>query len=251
MSKLRFFLVLFTVVLVPVTSVSVCFAQPSSNFYQEDGNIFDDWHVCRTDACGENGFLQIKETETGAEFRPLIPFESVGEYTDTAYEMGEQFVKKYPDRNQRAEKIFEYVRDRVQYTPDIDQWDMNDYAQNADEVANIIQKEGLAYGDCEEFAILLAVMYQGAGFRSAIIICPGHSAILLHLPGYEGANQVFSLEGEAGWIWAEATGNTNPFGWFPEGQVEEPILGYEISSEEHIPLWQPPEEETPQSLNLN
>jgi len=240
--KLVVFLVILVVVSIQVMPVCVCFAWPSGDFYEESDNIFDDWHVCRTDAYGENGFVQVKQTETGNVFRPLIPFESLGEYTDTAYRLGEQFADKYPDRYQRAKKIFEYVRDRVQYTPDIEQWDMREYAQNADELTNILQKDGLAYGDCEEFAILLSVVYRGAGYRSALVIWPGHSAALLHLPGYEGANQVFNLNGESGWIWLEATGKTNPFGWYPVGMAKKPILAHEIS-DEHLPLWQPPDKE--------
>ncbi len=243
MRKLTVFLVVLMVVSMQVVPVGICFAWPSSDFYEEADNIFDDWHVCRTNACGEDGFLQIKKTKTGGEFRPLIPYESLGKYIDTAYRLGEQFADKYPDRHQRAERIFKYVRDRVQYTPDIDQWDRKEYAQNADEVANIIQKDGIAYGDCEESAILLAVMYQGAGYRSAIVVCPNHTAALLHLPDYEKASEQFRLDGEPGWIWLEATGKTNPFGWFPKGQVEEPILGREIFPDEHIDLWQPPEKE--------
>jgi len=103
----------------------------------------------------------------------------------------------------------------------------------------------MARGDCEEFAILLAVIYQGAGYRSAVAFSPGHAAALLYLPGYQGANQIFALDGEPGWIWLEATGSTNRFGWFPVGQVERPILAYELSPDEHLPLWQPPDEDVP------
>jgi len=249
MRKLTIFLVLLIVVLITVTPINVCFAWPSGDFYEEDDNIFDDWHVCRTNAYGEGGFFPVKveeisETEYDYTLRAVIPLESVGEYIDTAYRLGEQFADEYPDRHQRAEKVFEYVRDRIQYTPDIDQWDIGEYAENADEVANTIQKDGMTYGDCEEFATLLTVMYQGAGFRSAIVCFPGHSAVLVHVPGYEKANRQFNFEGASGWVWAEATAKTNPFGWCPPlEEVEKPILAYEISSEEHLPLWQPPDEE--------
>ena len=50
---------------------------------------------------------------------------------------------------------------------------------------------------------------------------------------------VFTLNGTQGWIWLEATGNNNPFGWFPQGEVIEPILGYELSPDEHLPLHKP------------
>ena len=245
MRKLKIFLIFAMAALIPLASIYVCFAWPSSDFYEEEDAIFDDWQVCRTNAYGERGFLQVTETETDINFEPLIPFESVGEYTDTAYSLGEQFVEKYPDHYQRAEKIFEYVRDTVQYLPDIDQFDMGEYALNADEIANIIQTEGIAYGDCEEFAVLLAVMYLGAGYRSALVIFPGHSAVLLYLPDYGKENLPLKLEGEPGWIWAEATGSTNPLGWAPVGQMGEPVLAHEITAEEYLPLWQAPEEELP------
>ena len=239
MRKLTVFLVLFMVVLIPVTPV---YAWPSSDFHEEGDDIFDDWHVCRTSGWGEYGFLGVIETETGGTtFRPLLPLESLGEYTDTAYRLGEQFADKYPDRHQRAEKIFEYARDKMQYTRDSDQWGMNEFAQNADEVANTLQEDGIANGDCEEFAVLQAVMYQGAGFRSAIIICPGHVAVLVHLPGYGKAMRL-KLEGEPGWVWAEATAKTNTFGWFPKELLQGPILGREVFPDEHLDLWQPPDE---------
>ena len=248
MRKLNIFLIFATAALIPIASIYVCFAWPSSEFHAEGDDIFDIWHVCRTNGFGEDGFFGLEESETEVWFRPLIAFESLGEYTDTAYRMGEQFVDKYPDHHQRAEKVFEHVRDTVQYLNDIDQFDRDEYALNADEVANIIQTEGIAYGDCEEFATTLAVMYQGAGFRSAIVICPGHAAVLVYLPDYGKENVPWRLKGEPGWVWAEATGNTNRFGWTPVDQIEEPILAYEITSDEHLPLWDweaPDEEELP------
>jgi len=222
-----------------LVTCQICFAWSSSEFNKVDDEIFDDWHICRTNPVGDNGFFQVKETKTEVSFRPVIALESLGEYVDVAYEMGEQFAKKYPDQIQRAEKIFEYVRDSIQYTTDLSQFDMPEYAQNADELASVLHEKGTAYADCEDYALLLAVMYQGAGYRSGIILCPGHAAAILYLPEYEKANMVFSLNDARGWIWLEATGNNNPMGWFPKGQVEEPILGYELSPDEHLPLNKP------------
>lgn len=248
MRALRVFVVLFMVMLLQLIPVYVCFANPSSNLYQEDGDIFDDWHVCRTRLYNDDGFLQLILTETYegtyVEFRPMIAFESLGEWADTAYRLGQQFVERYPDPQQRAEAIFYFVRNSIQYTPDIDQFGFEDFAQNADEVATTIVEKGLAYGDCEDMGVLLAVMYKGAGYRAAIIWCPGHVAAIVYVPGYEKANVNFSLNGEPGWVWAEATGSTNPFGWFPVGQLEDPILAYEITAEP-ISLWEQPTEESP------
>jgi hypothetical protein len=249
MKALRVFLVLFIVVLVQLIPVYICFASPSWDFYPEGDDFFDDWQVSRTRINGEDGYLQLMITEIPEGFSvelgdPLITFESLGEWADTAYSLGQQFAERYPDPHQRAEEIFYFVRDRVQYRLDIDQFGLDEFAQNADELANTIQKEGLAYGDCEDMGILLAVMYQGAGYRSAVTWCPGHAAAIVHVPGYEKANVEFTLNGEPGWVWVEATGSTNRFGWFPVGQLEEPILAHEISAEP-ISLWEQPSEEPP------
>jgi len=238
--KKRIFLTgIVAALLATLFAVQVCFAWPSTYLQEKGGDIYDDWNICRTDACGDDGFLQIEETRTRASFSPVIALESLGEYADIAYKLGEQYAEEYPDRTQRAEKIFEYVRDRLRYVNDIDQFDMTEYAQNADEVAGILQEEGVALADCEEHALLLAVMCLGAGYRAGITLSPGHLAALLYMPGYEKANEVFTLGGESGWIWLEATGNNNPFGWFPKGQVEDPILACEIDPDEHLPIYQP------------
>jgi hypothetical protein len=228
------------VVLADVIAVSICFAEPSSNFYQEDHRVFDDWHVCRTSAQGEDGFFQLTE----AGFRPVIAFESLGQYTETAYSLGEEFAERYPDADQRAEQIFYFVRDRVRYISDSDQFGFSEFAQNADELANTIQEQGFASGDCEDSAILLTVMYKGAGYRSAIVLAPNHAAAIVHLPGYQKANVVLSWNGEQGWIWAEATGRNNPFGWFPEEFIAADLVAYEISAEP-ISIGEPPAGEEP------
>jgi hypothetical protein len=243
MKRLPLFIGTAIALLATLVAFQVCLAWPSVEFHEEDGEVFDDWHICRTSPLGEDGFLQvketIKETEIEVSFYPVIALESLGEYVDTAYELGEQFAEKYPDQVQRAEKIFEFARDNIRYTTDIDQFDIPEYAHNADEVANLLREKGTISADCEEYALLLAVMYQGAGYRSGLVLCPGHTATILHLPKYEKANMSFTLSGDPGWIWLEATAKTNPFGWFPKGQIEEPILGAEIFPDEHLPLYQP------------
>ena len=49
-------------------AAQVCFAWPSLEFREKDGDIFDDWNICRTDPVGDNGFLQLKETSTRVSF---------------------------------------------------------------------------------------------------------------------------------------------------------------------------------------
>ena len=130
------------------------------------------------------------------------------------------------------------MRDRVRYTSDIDVNGREEFAQNADELARAIVGDGIGEGDCEDMAVLLAVMYRAAGFRSAIVLVPEHTAVLIHLPEYSKATAFFELEGEAGWIWAEATGRNNPLGWTPKQYLNDTIAAYEISAE--VPAYEIP-----------
>ncbi len=214
-----------------LAATSYALATPSADFHEINGDIFDDWQISRTRAFGEDGFYQISETG----FRPVIAFESLGENADLAYNLGKQFVQQYPDEGQRAEEIFYFVRDRVKYTPDIDQFKYDEFAQNADELAMLIDQNGVGYGDCEDSAVLLAVMYKGAGYRSAILVAPSHTAALVHLPNYSKATAVFELDGEPDWVWAEATGSNNPLGWIPKEFIDAELAAYEISGEAVIP----------------
>ena len=203
-------------------------ASPAENLREEDGQVFDEWDVCRTRCAGQDGFLQVL-SET--EFRPVIAFESLGESADEAYRLGKEFAKEYPDLYQRAEKIFAFARDKIRYSPDLDQFGFREFAQNADEVAVAIKEKGFTYGDCEDYAILLAVMYRGAGCRSAVVLAPGHAAILVHLPKHKRANRSLSLDGESGWVWGEATGGNNHLGWMPEQYMGAQIIAYEVTDE--------------------
>jgi len=222
--------------LAAVATAGYASAFPSAGFYERGGDISDDWEICRTRAFGEDGFYQI--TEIG--FRPVIAFQSLGEEADLAYSLGEQIAAKYPDPLQRAEAVFHFVRDRVEYTPDIEQTGNEEFAQNADELAIAIVEDGIGYGDCEDMAVLLAVVYKAAGFRSAIVLPSGHTAVLVYLPDYNKATAFFELEGESGWVWAEATGENNPLGWVPKQYRNVNIAAYEISAE--IPAYEIPAE---------
>jgi predicted transglutaminase-like cysteine proteinase len=205
-------------------------ASPSEGFSEKNGDVFDDWEVCRTRAFGEDGFYQLTETT----FRPVIAFESLGGNADQAYNLGEQFADEYPDPIQRAEAIFSFVRDRIRYTTDIDQFGHEEFAQNADELAAIIEEGRAGYGDCEDSAVLLAVMYKGAGYRSAIIIGEEHTASLVYLPDYTQAPVLFEVEGEPGWVWAEATGKNNPLGWTSKEYLDVELAAYEITGREIV-----------------
>ena len=211
-------------------------ADSSESFYEEGGQVFDQWDVCRTRGTGQDGFFQFfSETE----FRPVITFESLGENASGAYQLGQEFGKRYPDLHQRAEKVFTFARDKIRYSSDADQFGFREYAQNADEMADAIQNKGSTYGDCEDYAILLAIMYRGAGCRSAIVLAPDHAAALVYLPEYKRANRSLSLDGESGWIWAEATGGNNPLGWMPEQYTGIQLAAYEVTAESITALESP------------
>jgi hypothetical protein len=232
--------VLFILILVFIAglgSAGHAWAFPSEGFQERGGEVFDDWEICRTRAFGEDGFYQVTQTT----FRPVIAFESLGENAASAYSLGQQIAGEYSDQVQRAEAVFRFVRDGVKYTPDIDQFDYEEFAQNADELAAAIDQNGIGYGDCEDSAVLLAVMYRGAGFRSAIAIGEEHTAALVYLPDYDQATAFFELDGEEGWIWAEATGRNNPLGWVPREFLGGALAAYEVT-DEVIATVEPPEE---------
>jgi hypothetical protein len=202
-------------------------AIPSSDFHEINGELFDDWEICRTRAYNRDGFYQISETG----FRPVIAFESLGESKGLAYSLGEHFINEYSDSQRRAEAIFRFVRNRVVYTPDIDQFNFEEFAQNADELAEEINLRGIGYGDCEDSAVLLAVLYQGAGYRSAIVVAPSHTAAMVYLPDYNKSMTSFTLKNETGWLWAEATGKNNPLGWVPKEFIDVDLAVYELKEE--------------------
>jgi len=190
---------------------------------------YDHWGLCRTRSWGDNGFFQVSETT----FRPAIAFESLGELKDVAWGVGQRLAEQYSG-NQLAEQIFLYARNRVAYTSDLDQFGSDEFARNADEVAGEIESRGSARGDCEDYAVLLAVMYRAAGFRSAVVLAPGHAAALVHLPNYPGANTSWNFGDTGGWVWAEATGRTNPLGWTPTEFMDSNLAAYEVVDGENV-----------------
>ena len=228
MRKAGIVIISVSLLLVGLVTTQQVWATPSADFSETGSEVFDDWGIYRTRAFGKDGFYQLSE----ATFRPVIALESLGDESDLAYRLGEQIAAEYPDQIERAEAIFRFVRDRVVYTPDIDQFQYDEFAQNADEMAITIDQNGVAYGDCEDSAVLLAVMYRGAGLRSAIALGEGHTAAMVYLPDYKKASAVFELDGEAGWLWAEATGKTNPLGWVPKEFTGAGIAAYEIGEEQ-------------------
>ncbi|NQT31109.1 MAG: transglutaminase domain-containing protein [Deltaproteobacteria bacterium] len=230
MRKIGILVGLSLILVAGLATAGYAWASPSENLNEIDGDVFDDWEICRTRAFGVDGFYQVSE----ATFRPVIAFESLGQNAATAYRLGEQFAGEYPDSNKRAEAIFGFVRDRVRYTTDIDQFEYEEFAQNADEMAAILEGGGAGYGDCEDSAVLLAVMYKGAGYRSAIVIGEGHTAAMVYLPDYAKTPVLFEVDGEPGWVWAEATGRQNPLGWTAKEFIGVTLAAYEITEDEIV-----------------
>jgi transglutaminase-like putative cysteine protease len=233
----RIAIIVGLIVLAGLLTAGYAWASPSDNFTEKNGDVFDDWEICRTRAFGSDGFYQISSDT----FRPVIVFESLGDNAAEAYQLGERFSQDYPDPIKRAEAIFSFVRDRVRYTTDIDQFSRDEYAQNADELAAVIGEGRAGYGDCEDSAVLLAVMYKGAGYRSAIVIGEEHTASLVYLPDYSQAPALFELNGEPGWVWAEATGRNNPLGWTSKEFLGVRLAAYEITSEAVATTGPPPQ----------
>jgi hypothetical protein len=227
MKRIGVLISLALIVLGGLAGAGYAWAASSGGFYDIEGEIFDDWAICRTRSFGEDGFYQI----TATDFRPVIVFESLGDNADIAYSLGQEFAAEYPDIVPRAEAVFYFVRDRVRYVSDIDLFDYEEFAQNADELASVIDNDKLGYGDCEDSAVLLAVMCKGAGLRSAIAVGEEHTAALIFLPDYDQATAFFELSGEVGWIWAEATGRDNPLGWVPKEFLDARVAAYEVTEE--------------------
>jgi hypothetical protein len=227
MKRIGIIVGLVCIIVSALAGASYAWASSSSGFYEVGGDVFDDWTICRTRSYGEDGFYQLSR----AGFRPVIAFESLGENVATAYNLGQDFAAEYPDSIERAEAVFYFVRDRVSYASDIDVFGYEEFAQNADELADIIGQNRLGHGDCEDSAVLLAVMCRGAGLRSAIAVSEEHTAALIYLPDYKGATVFFELDGEDGWIWAEATGPNNPLGWVPKEFINVQLEAYEVTGE--------------------
>lgn len=221
--------ILFILLIHPAPVLSL----PAERFYEKEGEVYDSWFVLRTNAFKENGFFGLHD-----EFSIPIVYESLGNYEDVALEIGKNFMEKYPDKHYRAERIFRFVRDGVSYAHDLDVFGYKEFAQNADELIERIEK-GKAYGDCEDVAILLAVLYKSAGFRSAIVVVPNHAATLVYLPEYKYANYFWEYKNESGWIWAEATGRTNRLGWTPEEFIGGDVLIKEIGMPRDIDFKKP------------
>jgi len=194
-------------------------ADQSEGFTRKGYYWYDDWGVNRNNAAGDDGYL------------PAIVYESLGQNVELAHQFGRWFLTEYSDRVTRAEKIMSFVQSMVKYkydeeNPYVLAVTRNDkqeeWAWNPDEMAHMIalayDNREVAYGDCEDFAFILTVMYFAAGYDVTIVDATDHIAILIWLPEYPNANVYWDVDDGrgAGWIWVEATGDRNPLGWTPD-----------------------------------
>ncbi len=131
----------------------------------------------------------------------------------------------------------------------------DEWAWNADEMAHALnQTTGVkAIGDCEDMAFLCGTIYEGAGFDAAIVDAPDHVALLIWLPEFSNANNYWDLPNDnrdAGWIWVEATGSSNPLGWTPPDFENGGWTAYSIGTLELVAEPQP-SQSTSTSINLD
>jgi hypothetical protein len=203
------FLVLF-IILFPVGTVN---AVQSSGFTYQNGDWYDSFNIDRNQYSGPNGYL------------PNLAYETLNSNAELAFSLGASFKESYSSATQRAEAILQFVQTWTDYGYDSDNVvkdgvPQEEWAWNADEMAHRINQDtGVkAVGDCEDLAFLCATLYEGAGFDAAVVDAPDHAALVIWLPEYSNANYYWDLPDDnrdAGWIWVEATGSSNPLGWTP------------------------------------
>jgi hypothetical protein len=109
-----------------------------------------------------------------------------------------------------------------------------------------------AIGDCEDMAFLCGTIYVGAGFDAAIVEATDHVALLIWLPEFSNVNNYWDInDGRgAGWIWVEATGNSNPLGWTPPDFEDDGWTAYPINSLQFVPETPTPSHSTSTDLDV-
>lgn len=233
MRALKLITVLCIVVLFQIITARLCFADPGAPFEKRaECQSVDCGGICRSR--GWSDYDANVDGWAGLEFdregyleqwrQPPVILESLGDYAGLAYQWGQESTDRYPDPHSRAEEIFDFVKYSLEYRFDHDEFGLDEFAQNADELARTIDERGLAYGDCEDSAILLIVMYKAAGYRTALVLMhdgeEGHAVCLVRVPGYTRAPLEFEIEGEGGWFWAEGTCDRCVLGEFDQGYYE-------------------------------
>lgn len=221
----------------------------SSEFIREGNDPYswyDDWGIYRTYYGGSNGFL------------PNLADETLGQYKGDAYELGLSFQETYPSKTERAVAILKYVQRWTEYGYDeenviVEGYPQPEWAWNADEMEDAFNAvTGVtAIGDCEDMAFLCGTIYVGAGIETAIVDAPEHCAVVIWLPEYSNADKYWDLpndDRDAGWIWVEATGESNPLGWTPPDFEDGGWTAYPIGDLDFVPGPQP-ESQDPTSID--
>ncbi len=231
MTTKRFF-ALGALLLVVFSFFNFAYGIPSGNVYPPEftyrnGEWYDSFGIARTYYGGSDGFL------------PNVAYESIGEYKEKAYTVGESLKVEYPDKVDRAEEILSFVQRWTEYGYDednvlIDGESQPEWAWNADEMAHMFNQDTLnvAIGDCEDMAFLCSTLYLAGGFDVSLISPTEHVALMIWLPEYSNANYYWDLnDGRGqGWIWVEPTGENNPLGWTPPDYTDGNFDVYSLGS---------------------
>ena len=237
MSRMRY-LILFLLLCLPIVACyQTASAVPASSFNLHNGYWYDNFGINRNYYAGPDGFL------------PNLASETLGDNKELAYSIGERFQDNYQSKTERAVAILKYVQRWTEYGYDEDNVIRNgepqpEWAWNADETAHAFNEvTGVeAIGDCEDMAFLCGTIYVGAGIDAAIVDAPEHAALVIWLPEFSNADKYWDIPNDgrdAGWIWVEATGESNPLGWTPPDFENGGWTAYSIGSLEFEPEPQP------------
>lgn len=117
------------------------------------------------------------------------------------------------------EAIFQFVRGRIRYALDPSDIETTQCA---------VTTLRLGYGDCDDFAVLLATLCESMGHPCCLV------ALGFQEPGsYEHVLTIASGAGELPWVAMDAT-ETQPFGWFPKDAICEMIAPITGASEDAL-----------------
>jgi hypothetical protein len=228
MNPKRYIILFFLYCVLVVATSLTANGLPASSFTIEEGDWYDNWGIDRNYYGGPNGYL------------PNLATETLNENKELAYSTGERFQANYPSKTDRAVAILKYVQTWTEYGYDSDNVirdgvPQDEWAWNADEMTHAFNETtGVkAVGDCEDMAFLCGTIYVAAGFDAVIVDAPDHVALLIWLPEFSNANDYWDLlndDRDAGWIWVEATGSSNPLGWTPPDFEDGGWTAYPIGS---------------------
>jgi len=250
MNRVRYFTIFALLGILLLTFSQNAIGFPASEFTFQNGDWYDNFGIDRNNYEGPNGYL------------PNLATETLNENKELAYSIGQSFQSEYSGNTERAVAILKYVQKLTEYGYDSDNVIRNgvpqeEWAWNADEMAHAFDEEtGVkAIGDCEDMAFLCGTIYVGAGFDAAVVDAVDHAALLIWLPEFSNANNYWDLpndDRDAGWIWVEATGNSNPLGWTPPDYENGGWTAYPIGSLTFVaePLPAPSQSDLP-SINLD